>query len=145
MASLYTEIEINAPKAIVWQVLITKNKWKYWNTFLFDCDPLQPLELGNDVFLSRRRLLGDEETEFQAKVTFMKPGVCLKWESSFPGLRYQSVFELQEIGVKRTKYIHKDNFSGFWQRVLLPFIREDELQGMRRMARELKRYSEVNF
>jgi hypothetical protein len=52
------------------------------------------------------------------------------------------VFELQEIGVGRTKYVHKNHFSGILTRVFLPFIREDEKRGIQRMARELKRYVE---
>jgi hypothetical protein len=54
------------------------------------------------------------------------------------------MFELQEIGVGRTKYIHKGNYSGILSRVFVPFIREDERRGIQRMARELKRYVE-NF
>ncbi len=142
MASLYAEIEINAPKRVVWNALITKERWKYWNTFLFDCDSSLHFEQGKEVFLSLRRLPEDEETELDAVVTYMQPEVCLKWVSSIPGLRNEHVFELQEIGVGRTKYLHKDNFSGMLQRVFLPFVREDEVRGIRRMARELKLYVE---
>ena len=143
MASLYAEIEINAPKKIVWQTLITKEQWKYWNTFLFDCDPARHFQQGQEVFLSVRRLPEDEETELQPVVTLIQPQVCLKWVTSIPGLRNEHVFELQEIGIGRTKYVHKDNFSGMLKQAFVPFIRADELRGIRRMARELKRYIEI--
>ncbi len=143
MASLYAEIEINAPKKIVWQTLITKEQWKYWNTFLFDCDPAKHFQQGKEVFLSVRRLPEDEETELQPVVTLIQPQVCLKWVASIPGLRNEHVFELQEIGIGRTKYVHKDNFSGMLKQAFVPFIRTDELRGIRRMARELKRYIEI--
>ena len=142
MASLYTEIDITAPKQQVWQVLFQKDQWKYWNTFLFDRDSEVTFMQGYEVFLSLRRLPHEEETEFEPLITRVQPTVCLSWVSSIPGFRNEYVFELQEIGVGRTKYIHKNNYSGILTRVFLPFIREDERRGIQRMARELKRYVE---
>ena len=142
MASFYAEIEINAPKAKVWQVLFQKQQWHKWNTFLFDLDSNAPFKQGQEVFLSLRRYPGEEETEFQPTVTLVQSGTCLAWVSSIPGFQNEYIFELQEIGVGRTKYVHRDNFSGLLTRVFLPFIREDEQQGIKRMARELKRYVE---
>jgi hypothetical protein len=142
MASLYTEIEINAPKHKVWQALFQKDQWKYWNTFLFDCDSSLPFTQGQEVFLSLRRLPHEDETDIEPLVTRVQPHVCLSWVSSIPGLRNEYVFELQEIGVGRTKYIHKNYYSGLLTRVFLAFIRADEQRGNQRMARELKRYVE---
>jgi hypothetical protein len=142
MASLYTEIDINAPKQRVWQVLFYKEQWKHWNTFLFDCDSSVSFRQGREVSLSVRRFPDEEETEFEPLVTRVQPHVCLSWVSSIPGFRNEYVFELQEIGVNRTKYVHKGNYSGILTGVFLPFIRTDELRGIQRMARELKRYAE---
>ncbi|HEY9635795.1 MAG TPA: SRPBCC domain-containing protein [Coleofasciculaceae cyanobacterium] len=142
MASLYTEIDINAPKQRVWQVLFQKDRWKHWNTFLFDCDSNVLFKQGQEVSLSLRRLPNEEETEFAPLVTRVQPNVCLIWVSSIPGFRNEYVFELQEIGVGRTKYVHKGNYSGILSHVFLPFIRTDELKGIQRMARELKRHAE---
>lgn len=142
MASLYTEIDINAPKQWVWQVLFQKDRWKHWNTFLYDCNSQVPFSQGREVFLSLRRLPYDEETDFKPLVTRVQPNISLAWVSSIPGFRNEYVFELQEIGVGRTKYVHRTHYSGILTRVFLPFIREDEQQGIKRMARELKRYVE---
>lgn len=144
MPSLYTAIEINASRRKVWQALVQKESWKYWNTFLYDCDPQHPFQEGQRVLLSLRRIAGEEETEFEPVVTLIQPGLCLKWVSSIPGFVNEHVFELQEIGRDRTQYIHQENFSGFLTRVVLPFIRQDEHQGIKRMARELKRYVEAD-
>lgn len=142
MTSLYAEIEIEASKQRIWRILTAKEHWIKWNTFLFDCDPSVPLQPGQDVFLSMRRLPQDEEIEFEVLVTRMQTEVCLKWVSSIPGLKTETVFELQEIGLRRTKYVHKTYFYGILTPVILPFIRQDEQRGLRRMARELKRYAE---
>jgi hypothetical protein len=142
MPSLYTATEIDAPKQKVWQAVFHKEQWRNWNTFLFDCDPTHPFKEGEEVLLALQRLPGEEETEFQPLITLVQPGVCLKWVSSIPGFRNEHIFEFQEIGVNRTKYIHRENFSGMLTRLFLPFIRQDEQQGIKRMARELKRYVE---
>lgn len=142
MTSIYTAIEINAPKQKVWEVLLRKEQWKYWNTFLFDCDSKVPFREGQEVLLSLKRLPNEEETEFEPLVTRVQPSNCLSWISSIPGFRNESVFELQEIGVGRTKYFHKNYYSGIGRHVFLPFIREDERRGIQRMARELKHYLE---
>ncbi len=142
MPSLYTEIEIDAPKSGVWRILVQKDRWKYWNTFLYDCDSHRPLIQGQETVLSLRRGLGEDPIEFQPLVTLVQPNVCLRWVATIPGFRNEHVFELQDIGRNRTKYIHQDRFSGPLTKLFLPFIRRDEQQGIQRMAWELKQYAE---
>jgi len=144
MPSLYAEIEINASKQAVWETLIRKDHWKYWNTYLYDCDPRQPLRPGERVLLSLKRVPGEEETEFSPLVTVVEPETCLKWMTSIPGFKVEQVFELQAISRDRTYYMHRETFSGALTRVILPFIRRDEQQGIRRMTWELKQYIEGN-
>jgi hypothetical protein len=142
MPTLYTDIEINASKHQVWQILINKQRWHEWNSYLFDADPTLPFQAGQQVFLSVRRVQGEQETTFDPVVTSLLPEVCLQWFTQIPGYRNEHIFELQEIGIHRTQYIHRQYFSGILTRVFLPFIRSDEKKGMERMARELKRYVE---
>ncbi|MDX2214298.1 MAG: SRPBCC domain-containing protein [Oculatellaceae cyanobacterium bins.114] len=143
MPSVYTEIEINAPRAVVWQALVHKEDWLRWNTFLFDRSPNQQFERGRSLLLSLKRVAGEDETEFQAKITQVHSDVCLQWVSTAPGFRNEHIFELQDIGRGWTKYTHREQFSGFVTRLALPFIRQDEQQGLRRMARELKQHVEL--
>jgi hypothetical protein len=142
MPSLYTEIEINSPRQAVWYLLFHKERWKYWNTFLYDCDPSKPFIQGEETLLALRRVPGEEEIEFQPLIILIQPGACLKWISTIPGFRNEHVFELQDLDRHRTKYVHRENFSGALSQVFLPFIRKDEQQGIRRMAWELKQYAE---
>ncbi|MCY7320957.1 MAG: SRPBCC domain-containing protein [Phormidesmis sp. CAN_BIN36] len=142
MPSLYTEIEIDSPKPQVWRILFQKDRWKYWNTFLYDCDRDRPFTQGQETILSLRRVLGEEPIEFQPTVTLIQPDVCLQWFSTIPGFRNEHVFELQEVGRNRTKYIHQERFSGALSKLFLPFIRRDEQKGIQRMAWELKCYAE---
>lgn len=143
MPTLYTEIEINASISKVWLVLFHKEHWVKWNTFLFDRDSSKPFKQGEFVKLSLWRTQGEEdETEFQPTVTLIQPEVCLAWVSQIPGFRSRHIFELQKIGFRRTKYVHREEFSGWLTRLFLPFIKQDEQKGMERMAGELKLYLE---
>ncbi|MDX2239594.1 MAG: SRPBCC domain-containing protein [Leptolyngbyaceae cyanobacterium bins.302] len=142
MPSLYTAVEINAPRRKVWRVLYHKELWMYWNTFLYDGDPEQNFVEGRKVLLSLQRVPGEEITEFQPQVVRVQPYACLHWVSTIPGFVSEHNFELQDVGRDRTQYIHQERFSGRLTRLFLPFIRQDEQQGIRRMARELKWYVE---
>ncbi|MGB7251527.1 MAG: SRPBCC domain-containing protein [Phormidesmis sp.] len=144
MPILYAEIDINAPQSVVWDALIRKDQWRFWNTFLYDCDPSLRLVRGNEIFLAMQRLEGDEETEFQPVITMMRPPYMMRWVSTIPGLRSEHVFELRETVPGRTRYLHREIFSGILSKVFLPFIRQDERQGLRRMAQQLKLHVENN-
>ncbi|WP_205878964.1 SRPBCC domain-containing protein [Leptolyngbya sp. BC1307] len=142
MPTLYAEIDINAPQSVVWDALIRKEQWRFWNTFLYDCNPSLQIARGNEIFLSMQRLEGDEETEFQPIITMLRPPYLMRWVSTIPGLRSEHLFELQETVPGRTHYIHREVFSGILSKVFLPFIRRDERQGLRRMAQQLKMHVE---
>lgn len=142
MPTLHTEIEINAPRAVVWEALVRKDEWRRWNTFLFDADPALPIRQGQEIFLSVRRLEDDESTDFEPLITLVQPPVCLRWIARIPGFKSEHSFEIQDIGPTRTLYTHQERYRGALSSLFLPFIRQDEKQGMKRMARQLKRYVE---
>lgn len=144
MPTLYAEIEISAPKSLIWQALVQKEDWLRWNTFLYDRSPSQPFVQGRRVELSLRRLREETETEFEPHITLLQPNVCLRWVYSAPGFRSEHLFELQEIGRNRTKYLHQEHFSGAIAPLFLAVLRQDEQHGLQRMSRELKQYVE-NF
>ncbi|MDB9529466.1 SRPBCC domain-containing protein [Oscillatoria sp. CS-180] len=142
MPTLRTEIEINAPRSVVWEALIRKDEWRRWNTFLFDGDPALRICQGQEIFLSVRRLEDDEFTDIEPLITLVQPQVCLRWVARTPGFRSESSFELQDLSPTRTLYSHQERFKGILSNVFLPFIRQDEKQGIKRMTRQLKRYVE---
>jgi hypothetical protein len=145
MPSLYAEITINAPRFAVWDALVRKEEWHRWNTFLFDCDPNLPIRQGAELFLALRRVEGEDETEFQPKVILLQNNRCLRWIAKVPGFRSEHIFQLEDVGPNRTKYIHQERISGLFSRVFLPFIRKEEKEGLRRMSRQIKRYVEYYY
>lgn len=142
MPSLYAEIEINAPRAAVWDALVRKRDWLYWNTYLYDRSPERHFRQGETVKLWLKRESRETETEIEPLITLVQPDVSLQWMYTAPGFRCQHGFELQEVGRNRTRYTHRVRFSGALSSLFLPFIRKEEQRGLRRMAQELKRYVE---
>lgn len=142
MPSLYTEIEINATRAQVWDAIVSKQHWAAWNSFLFDRSVDRPFQLNRPVVLALQRLKGEADTEFEAIVTVMQPQICLQWRAKAPGYTNEHTLELQDVGWQRIKFTHREIFSGRLSGLFLPFIRRDEQQGLDRMARELKYYVE---
>jgi hypothetical protein len=145
MPSFYSEVTINAPRFAVWDALVRKEEWHRWNTFLYDCDPNLMIQPGGEIFLALRRREGDDETEFQPRVVVVQTNRCLRWVARGPGFKSDHTFELEDIGPNRTKYIHQERISGLLSPVFLPFIRRDEKEGIRRMARQIKRYVEHDY
>jgi uncharacterized protein YndB with AHSA1/START domain len=142
MPTLYTEILIEAPRQAVWEALVYKDRWRFWNTFLYDCSPRAGFVPGKEILLAVRRVPGDEPIEFRAKVRQVMDGYGVQWKASIPGFSSDVSIELQEVGQGRTKYLHQEKVSGAIGRFALSFIRDDQMRGMRRMAQELKLYSE---
>ena len=97
-----------------------KDEWRRWNTFLFDGDPALAIHQGREIFLSIRRLEDDR----------------------MPGNKSEHSFEMQDQRPPLNLKTHQERFRGTLSNIFLPFIRQDEKQGMRRMARQLKRYVE---
>jgi hypothetical protein len=142
MPTLYTEILIEAPRQAVWEALVYKDRWRFWNTFLYDCSPRLGFVPGKEILLAVRRVPGDEPIEFRAKVRTVMDGYGVQWKAAIPGFASEVSMELQELGQGRTKYLYQEKVSGAIGRFALSFIRDDQMRGMRRMAQELKLYSE---
>ncbi|MGF1492878.1 MAG: SRPBCC domain-containing protein [Microcoleaceae cyanobacterium] len=147
MPTLRAEIEIQAPKSMVWAALCDKKSWQYWNTFLFDGGSVDT-EL-NPLFTEKKsthlmvcRSLGEGKVAFQPNVQQVQPESILSWSAKATGFQVESQFELQDINAQSTRYIHTEIFSGWLVRLIFPFMAADEQAGMTKMAAELKQYLE---
>lgn len=142
MPILYYETTIAAPRQAVWEALVYKDRWRFWNTFLYDCSPRLGFVPGQAVVLAVRRVPGDEPIEFRAKVKQVMDGYGIQWRAAIPGFASEVSLELQDVGYQRTKYLYQEKISGLAGRFALSFIREDQRQGIQRMAQELRAYVE---
>lgn len=142
MPSLYISTEIQAPRPIVWSALVQKDAWLRWNTYLYDLSPRRPFRPHETVALAFKRNSRDTETRIEPVVLGLQPMSLLHWAYKAPGFRCEHSFELQDSGQSRTRYTHRIRFTGALSSFFLPFIRQDEQRGARRMAQELKHYVE---
>ena len=142
MPTLYTETIIYAPRQTVWEAIVYKDRWRFWNTFLYDCSPRLGFVPGKEVLLAVRRVSGDEPIEFRAKVRSVMDGYGVQWRAAVPGFSSEVSIEVQDVGDDRTKYLYQEKISGLAGRFALSFIREDQTRGMGRMAQELRQYVE---
>jgi hypothetical protein len=142
MPILYTETIIHASRQSVWEAIVYKDRWRFWNTFLYDCSPRIGFVPGREVVLAVRRVPGDEPIEFRAKVRQVLDGYGVQWRAAIPGFASEVSIELQDVGIDRTKYLYQEKISGLAGRLALSFIREDQTRGMGRMAQELRNYVE---
>ncbi|MGF1512653.1 MAG: SRPBCC domain-containing protein [Elainellaceae cyanobacterium] len=141
MPYLHTTIDIRAARAQVWEALVEKRLWCQWNTFLYDKTPAVPFSLNASVKLAMRRVPQETRTQFEARIVHLQPEACLRWVAIAPGYRSEHQFDLEERD-GYTRYHHQEMITGPISRLILPFIRQDELRGLRRMALELKQYTE---
>ncbi len=145
MSSVYLTINIEAPRSLVWRILISKARWHRWNTYLFDLESSLPLGPGRAVRLGFRRTPGEKITAFYPRITEFAPERVLGWSNRVPGLQTETSFDLQSLGPARTQYTCSYQGSGWVDRAVLPLLRQDERRGSQRMARELKAYAERVF
>jgi|JI7StandDraft_1071085.scaffolds.fasta_scaffold313298_2 hypothetical protein len=108
-----TAIEIDAPAALVWSVLMDFEAYFEWNPFVLGIrGPTIP---GKRLSVSIRSP-GSRSMTFRPKVLTVIGGRELRWLGSFimPGLLDgEHYFSLERIGSARVKFIHGEVFSGW--------------------------------
>ena len=135
---LRTEVEIDAPRERVWQVLMDFSAYSDWNPFITRISGAP--EKGNSLVVTLRRSEGREST-FRPRVICYRPQKEFRWVGSlFTGwvFRGEHFFELQTLDfgdgdAERTRLIHGENFSG----ILVKFIN-------RTLADTGRRFAEMN-
>ncbi|MBU0953043.1 MAG: SRPBCC domain-containing protein [Nanoarchaeota archaeon] len=118
MKEIWTEIEINAPVSVVWNVLTDFLNYARWNPFI---------RRGTGTATVGSRLefliqpLGSNGIVFRPMVTRATVNEELRWVGHYrlPGLfDGEHVFLLGEIEQHRTRVVHRERLSG----LLVPFL-----------------------
>lgn len=145
MKYIYTEIEINAPASKVWEILTDFDKYPDWNPFLISL--YGKPEPGKTFSVSIK-------PDGKKPMTF-KP-VCLKFERNsefrwqgnlfFKGLfDGEHIFEMIEIEPNRTRFIHRENFSGILVSILWKQLDTNTRRGFEKMNEKLKERAEQSL
>jgi hypothetical protein len=116
---LISEIVIDAPSEVVWQVLVDFDSYPDWN-------PVEIEAKGEAVvgapFEHTGKLPGREPRTFHAKIIEATPPRALAWKGriAVPGLfDARHHFEIDQLGDDRSRLRQFEHFSG----ILVPFMR----------------------
>jgi hypothetical protein len=136
MKSLKTEIILAATPEQIWQTLIDFNRYKNWNPFIVDSKG--EAKAGNRLENTIR--LKNKEQKFTPKLTQVKPKEYLEWVGHLwvPGLfDGRHYFKIETLEDGKCKLIHGEHFSGILSGLIFKLIKEDTLEGFKRMNEAL--------
>lgn len=128
---LETEIEIEAPVARVWSVLLDFKSYDEWNPFV---RRIQGLPIPGERLRVSIQPPGSRVMTFRPRVVRVFGGRELRWLGRvvMPGLfDGEHYFRLEPVGASRVKFIHGEVFSG-----LLVGLAKDSLLGATRKGFE---------
>jgi len=139
---LRTEIEINAPPAAVWEVIVDTARYHEWNPFITSIEGT--LAVGQELSVVVSPPDGSD-MRFKPQVLRCEPEVELRWRGTlfwpvlFSGEHF---FALRQVGTARTRFQHGEDFRGVLLRFLGPQLKRTA-NGFVLMNQALKRRVEA--
>jgi hypothetical protein len=112
-----TEIEIDAPVARVWAVLVDFDGYASWNPFMVRIDgrPEPGAKIAIEIAPPnmKRRVMRE-------RVFAVKPNEELWWGAGPAGImKGRHFFKLEQLAPGRTRLVHGEEFTG----IVVPFVR----------------------
>lgn len=133
-----TSIEIDAPTTAVWEVLIDFSRYSQWNPFIRSI--IGKANRGEQLEIFIQPPSGSGMT-FRPVILNLQPERELRWRGRLllPGVfDGEHQFRLEPIGENRTRFVHREVFTG----LLVPFLWRDldikTRQGFQEMNQALK-------
>lgn len=126
MKNIQTEIEIDAPPIIVWEVLTDLSSYREWNPHITAASG--DLREGADVEIEVQSNVESSNSRSQTMtptVTILEPRRTLQWDGTilfswvFEG---QHTYHLEPLDDDRTKFVNNEHRSG----ILAPFVTSDD-------------------
>lgn len=142
MKEITSKIIINAPKQLVWEILLDFEKYEEWNPFTrkVDCDLIVGNEVGLHVDMN-----GDGKTALQKEtLLWLKEGESIAWgiAANFP-VKTERAQILTAIDENTTEYHTYDKFWGFLVPVVIFFFGKKIQKGFDGIALALKERAEA--
>jgi hypothetical protein len=141
MKEIYSEIEINAPTKVVWDIITDFDHYPQWNPFIQEISGDQTIGAQIEVFIKPPNSNG---IKFKPKILSYKPEKELRWLGA---LWIPKLFDgehsliIEEMGENKILFIQKEKFTG----LLVPLVSRmlnDTESGFQMMNRALKREAE---
>ena len=116
---LRTEIEIEAPPARVWEILMDFARYHEWNPFITSIGGELSVGKKLEVTISPPE---SSEMSFTPDLLVHEPNRELRWRGKvmFKGVfDGEHFFQLSEPSPGRTRFVHGEDFSGFMVKFML--------------------------
>lgn len=138
--NIYTDIEIQAPTNIVWEVIMDNQSYPQWNPYHVKVDGI--LKVGEELKLEIHKP-NNSEIHIEPMVMDVIPFKLLTWGGGLKGVFHgKHVFELHRLSEFKTLLIHKETFVG----IAIPFAELDTIEeGYNLMNEALKHRVETNY
>ncbi len=140
---LYTEIEIAARPADVWEVLTAFSRYGEWNPWMHQV--VGELRVG--ARLDVRVRMGERELGFRPRVTLVDPPRAFRWLGHLliPGLfDGEHCFELSSLHNGGTRLVHRERFSGLLVGPVLRRVGAATEEGFKAMNEALRARCEAS-
>ncbi len=144
MKEITTEIEIDSSAGKVWAILLDFENYPAWNPFIREISGMPTVgsklrvviksENGMGATLAPIVISADEDRIFSWKGKLAFSGI-------FDGL-HEFILEPKAEG--KTKFIHREQFSGFLVPIVFPMLKASTQQGFEQMNSSLKVRAEGN-
>jgi hypothetical protein len=135
---LNTNIEIDAPAENVWNVLTDFSRYSQWNPLIRSISGEARQDGRLEVFVQPP---GGKGMTFRPIILAFRPGHELRWigQLMLPGIfDGEHQFQIEPLGENRTRFVHREVFSGLLVPFLWGSIEKQTRQGFEEMNRALK-------
>lgn len=140
---IVTDIEINVPVEVVWKELIDFSSYPSWNPFI----QFIKGELAHDARLSVLVCPPNNKSiRFSPVVHVLEENKKIVWLGRLllPGIfDGEHSFELIPLSENKTRFVHKEKFSGVLIPMLWPKLGKNTRQGFVNMNKALKSRCEI--
>ena len=142
MDELHSDIEIDAPAEVVWQLLADLDRWAEWNPFMRRGSGR--LQVGERIEVHLKPPDGMGMT-IKPKLLKVEPRRELRWLGHlvFPGLfDGEHSFVIEPLAEGRISFVQREQFRGILAPLMLRWIGENTLAGFKAMNEALKAEAE---
>ncbi len=138
MKEIFTEIKINAPANIVWDILTDLESYNQWNPFIRESKGQAVLGCR---LTCRPLFMNIILMKFHPVVSQVEPHRLFAWKglALLSGLADgEHIFEIEKLGKNKVRHIHRMEFTGLLLPLAWPFMKRRTAAGFRLMNEALK-------
>ncbi len=140
---IHTQIDINAPAPVVWDILVDLGSYRDWNPFVVSA---RGNIAAGEVLHVQPRDSRRKTYSFRPVVKLCTEGRAFSWVGHVlhPQIAAgEHIFELESLGDRQCRLIHDEVLSGLALPLMVLLTRHKIVRGFEEMNRALKRRAEA--